>query len=191
MTRFIFVRHGETNENKNKRIQGRRDIPLNEDGKAQALMCAKYLKENNFSIDKIYSSPLSRAYDTACIIKKYLKLDLDIIKNMSFIERAFGEKEGAPVIDSVFIEIKKENIDGLEKVCEIQKRVTDEMFKISHEVPNGTILVVAHSHTIKAITTYIDSLKYQFSDKLSNCSLSIFNVSNDLISLEGFNIVTN
>ncbi len=191
MTRFIFVRHGETNENKNKHIQGRRDIPLNENGKTQALMCAKYLKLNNYKIDKIYSSPLSRAYDTASIIKEYLGLDMDIVKDFNFIERAFGEKEGAPVIDSVFEEIKKENIVGLEKVAEIQKRVTNEIFKLSNEFNDDTILVVAHSHTIKAITTFIDSTKYQFSDKLSNCSLSIFNVSNAKIFLEGFNIITN
>ncbi len=190
MTRFIFVRHGETNENKNKRIQGRRDIPLNENGISQALMCAKYLKENNFEIQKIYSSPLQRAYKTASIIKDYLELDLDIVKEFNFIERSFGEMEGAPVIDKSFEIIKGGNVFGLEQVDEIQQRVTSKMFELSKIYKDKTILVVAHSHTIKAITTYLDPIKYDFSDKLSNCSLSIFDVE-DNIKLIGFNIITN
>lgn len=60
---FYFLRHGETSWNAEARTQGQLDAPLNEKGKAQALSAANILKGE--TIDRIISSPLSRASDTA------------------------------------------------------------------------------------------------------------------------------
>jgi Fructose-2,6-bisphosphatase len=62
-TRICFVRHGETDWNVEKRIQGLADIPLNEKGRAQALAMA--FNAAHFSFRAIYSSDLVRAVDTA------------------------------------------------------------------------------------------------------------------------------
>jgi broad specificity phosphatase PhoE len=63
LTRFILVRHGETNWNQEGRYQGQIDIPLSERGIDQGYKVAAALK--HVPIDLCYSSPLSRSYDTA------------------------------------------------------------------------------------------------------------------------------
>ncbi|MFQ6067379.1 MAG: histidine phosphatase family protein [bacterium] len=74
MKRVILVRHGETNWNREDRIQGGLDIPLNEQGKEQAKDIA--LKLAHTVIHYIYSSTLSRALDTAVEIAKLHKLEV-------------------------------------------------------------------------------------------------------------------
>lgn len=64
-----LIRHGESVANRDKRIQGQLDYPLSAEGKQQARLIAKWLKSDK--IDAIYSSDLSRAYDTAQEIAAY------------------------------------------------------------------------------------------------------------------------
>ncbi|MCR5706515.1 MAG: histidine phosphatase family protein [Acholeplasmatales bacterium] len=190
MTEFIFIRHGQTDENKKKHIQGRRDIPLNECGMSQALLCGEFLKRNGYTFDVIYSSPLSRAVKTAEIINDVCNTGLDIIKSEGFIERSFGVKEGCDVCHEVFKEINDDSAEGLEKSYEVQKRVLDELYRVAKLYDGKRVLVTTHSHTIKAITTYCDPDKYHFEDRLSNCALSIFNVDKDKVMVKDFNIET-
>jgi probable phosphoglycerate mutase len=68
-TRLLLVRHGETQWNRDKRFQGIRDIPLNENGRTQAGKAAMFLKET--TIDRAVTSPLSRPKETAEIILQY------------------------------------------------------------------------------------------------------------------------
>jgi len=74
LKRVILVRHGETDWNRENRIQGGLDIPLNERGKEQAKDIA--LKLADTTIHYIYSSRLSRAYETAVEIAKLHKLEV-------------------------------------------------------------------------------------------------------------------
>ena len=64
-TRIIAVRHGETAWNADTRIQGQRDIPLNEKGQWQARRAAQVLVHADEPLAAIYSSDLARARDTA------------------------------------------------------------------------------------------------------------------------------
>ena len=61
--KILLVRHGETDFNKNKLIQGHSDIVLNETGKEQAINAGR--KITDFDIDAVFSSPLKRALETA------------------------------------------------------------------------------------------------------------------------------
>ena len=61
--RIILARHGETDYNKNKKVQGHSDIPLNEEGIKQGKEAGK--KITDYDIDVAYSSTLGRAFDTA------------------------------------------------------------------------------------------------------------------------------
>ena len=65
MSYVYLVRHGETDWNRTHRIQGSSDIPLNDTGRAQAARTAALLARRQW--DAIYSSPLSRAFETATI----------------------------------------------------------------------------------------------------------------------------
>ena len=88
---FIFVRHGETDSNKGRVIQGARlDPPLNETGIEQAEELANVLKDVKF--DLIVSSPLKRAAQTAEIVQKHFDVPLEIVPQL--IERDFGSLTG-------------------------------------------------------------------------------------------------
>ena len=87
---LYMVRHGQTDFNKNKRLQGVIDIPLNEYGIELAEKTAEGLKDVPF--DVIYSSPLSRAFQTAEIIRG--DRPVEIIPTDSLLELSFGEYEG-------------------------------------------------------------------------------------------------
>ncbi len=89
---LYIIRHGETDWNVEHRMQGRSDIKLNDYGIELARITSDALKDVEF--DRIYSSPLCRAYDTANIIKR--KRDLQIIEDDRLIEMSFGDFEGVP-----------------------------------------------------------------------------------------------
>ena len=68
-TRFCLVRHGETDWNAERRLQGHTDIDLNEHGKAQAAQMAKAIKAIDLKFDVLYTSDLQRAAKTAGAIE--------------------------------------------------------------------------------------------------------------------------
>lgn len=68
MINLYLARHGQTDWNKNKRFQSRNDIPLNDVGIQQAHDLKKCLDEKSIEFDVVFSSPLSRAFDTAKIL---------------------------------------------------------------------------------------------------------------------------
>ena len=85
MTHLILVRHGQTDWNKNGRIQGQLDIPLNAEGKKQiqtiiaGLAHLKGIK----NIDALYSSHLSRSWETAEAIGKIFSLKVKRLKELN------------------------------------------------------------------------------------------------------------
>lgn len=177
-TTICFIRHGQTDVNKSKKIQGRKDYPLNSKGKEQAELTGKYLNIHDNKWDYIYSSPLSRAYETANIIKNIINFKGEVIKNEDFIERDFGMAEDQPITDEIFKYILNDEIDNLEKSYQIQERVSKGVLKLHKKHPGKRILIVAHSHTIKGLLTYLDKNR-TFTDPLFNCSMSYFYVNDD------------
>lgn len=187
---ICMIRHGQTNVNHLRKIQGRREIPLNDTGRKQAADTANYLKNNDSNWDFIYSSPLSRAFETASIIKNTINFEKDIIIEDSFIERDFGDADGMDITDEIFKYIIADDVPNLEKSFEIQKRVSDGILKVCKKHPNKKILIVAHSHTIKALLTFCDKQR-TFLDTLYNCSMTYFTVDNNIISIDRTNIMPN
>lgn len=86
---LYIIRHGETDWNKTRRMQGRKDVPLNEFGRHLAQETAKALADMEF--DLVYTSPLQRAEETAQIIAGE---DAHFIKDERLIEMSFGSYEG-------------------------------------------------------------------------------------------------
>ena len=87
---IYLVRHGQTDWNLSRKIQGQLDIPLNETGKNEALICAKQV--GSFEIDAIISSDLSRAKETANIINGFLSLPINYDARLR--ELNFGTLQG-------------------------------------------------------------------------------------------------
>ena len=81
---LYIIRHGETKWNSEKRLQGRSDIELNEYGIELARITSEALKDVKF--DRIYSSPLKRAYETAEILRGSRKLDYDIYEALNMVK---------------------------------------------------------------------------------------------------------
>ena len=88
--KIYLIRHGETDQNKRKCLQGRTDIDLNEYGRELARKTAEGMKEIDFDI--IFSSPLKRARETAEIIRR--GRNIPIVMEERIQEISFGEYEG-------------------------------------------------------------------------------------------------
>ncbi len=98
-TRICFIRHGETDWNVEKRIQGQIDIPLNQTGRAQALAMAFNAAHHNFSA--VYSSDLSRARETAQAVAEGRALEVITLPQLR--ERHYG----------IFQDVKKDEAGTL------------------------------------------------------------------------------
>lgn len=90
MAKILLIRHGETDWNKEKRLQGHLDIGLNDTGIKQARMLGQVLAKEK--IDLAYSSDLSRALATANAITQHH--DIPVYLDRSLRERCYGEIEG-------------------------------------------------------------------------------------------------
>ncbi len=87
-----FIRHGQTDWNKQLRWQSRSDIPLNETGEAQAVKISRFLKNSNHRPRAVVSSPMQRAMSTARCIAKVS--GIEVIAEPAFLELELGEFEG-------------------------------------------------------------------------------------------------
>jgi uncharacterized phosphatase len=103
LTTFALVRHGQTDWNAQRRLQGSTDIPLNDVGRGQARDAVAVL--SGYEWDAIVSSPLSRAAETADLIAA--GLGLQVARRVSDLaERSFGPAEGlcaGPDLDALRI----------------------------------------------------------------------------------------
>jgi broad specificity phosphatase PhoE len=90
VTSIYLVRHGQTAWNREEIFRGRTNVPLDETGLKQAELAGKYLKE--VEIDAIYSSPLSRALETAEKIARFHNLKVQPLEGI--IDMSFGNWEG-------------------------------------------------------------------------------------------------
>lgn len=90
--KIYFARHGETDWNIARRIQGTTDIPLNQTGLEQAKRLARNLSENKANLYKVYSSRQARAYETAKIVGDYLDVPVEKIDGLE--EMNLGVWEG-------------------------------------------------------------------------------------------------
>jgi len=148
MTRICLIRHGETEWNRNGLVQGATDIPLNDCGRDQARIVGEHLAGEQW--DAVYSSPLSRARETAAIIAAQTGVDCDIITDRRLQERCFGEAEG------IEIRLRKElfsgkAIPGAETWEEVQARALEMIDYIALAHRDQRVLAVAHGGLISAL----------------------------------------
>ena len=90
--KIYFARHGQTDWNTLRKVQGTTDIPLNENGIAQAHLLCKNLEENEISFEKIYTSYQARAVKTAQIVDEHFHTGYEIVKGLE--EMNLGLFEG-------------------------------------------------------------------------------------------------
>ncbi|MGL4819909.1 MAG: histidine phosphatase family protein [Bacilli bacterium] len=159
MTTICFVRHGQTDWNYNRIIQGREDIPLNHTGIQQAEESALYLA--NESWDRVIASPLGRAVHTAEIIAN--KVGLKVVStDARLVERCFGDASGKPIDEYLARKTNGEDIPDMETDAEISERMMEAVHEIATKYPEERIIIVAHSHAIKgALSSMDESISFQ------------------------------
>ncbi|WP_067881846.1 histidine phosphatase family protein [Agromyces aureus] len=147
-TRLVLVRHGETDWNVQRRIQGATDIPLNDAGRAQASAVASGLARGRW--DGLYSSTLSRAVETAQIIGGRLGLP-EPVQLTTLAERSYGVLEGLDHGGRAAVEAQAATIDGLEPRSAVIARARAALVEIAAAHPGGEVVVVTHGGVIHAL----------------------------------------
>lgn len=185
-TFICLIRHGQTDWNKEFKIQGRCDILLNDYGKKQISLSANKIKSLNLEFDVILSSPLSRAVASANIIKEKLGYAQQIIIRPNLTEREFGSSDGLKISDDVYQKILNDEYLGMETSKQIQTRAISEILDIAQKYPNKNVLICTHSHFIKGIFTVLDPSK-TFKSTLLNGSLNFITIEDGKIIEAKFN----
>lgn len=193
MKKIYLTRHGESKWNVLKKVQGQKNIDLTHKGISQAEKLANRLK--NDKIDIIYSSDLSRAYETAKIVGD--KNNINIIKLKELREIKFGPWEGLSKEELIKNydeeyklwlqtphKLKLENVETVQELKERSKLALDIILK-NKDMDN--ILIVSHGAILKAILLVLLDLNVSSFSKLSlnNVSLSVveFRQYNNVLKL--------
>ena len=171
MTTIGFVRHGVTAWNKEGRLQGSSEIPLDDDGIEMAKYVANRLAEEQW--DVIYTSPLSRAKQTAEIIAAS-KLGVPLIEDSRLREFGGGQIEGTTEGERLekWGEAWRELGLGIETDDAIISRgiAFIEDIKATHE--GQRVLVVSHGGFIKRLIGALVPGE-NLEEKVNNTSLTI------------------
>lgn len=158
MKEILLVRHGQTEWNLLKKVQGKADIELNEQGIKQAEETRNYLK--NEKIDLILCSPLKRAMQTAQIINKERNIKTIIDERIS--ERDFGEFEGMLTSDFNFNDFwsYKRNLKykEAENIKDFFRRVYAFLDDIKSKYLQERVLIVAHGGISIPIKCYFEGV---------------------------------
>lgn len=166
-----MVRHGQTDWNVQRKIQGQKDIPLNAVGEQEAKELAKHFKDIHF--DFAFSSDLLRAKRTAEIIALEHKLAVETTKLLR--ERHFGKLEGEPsaafftqlkLIEELSHEerLKYRLTDDYETDEEFISRVLTFIRETAIVYPDKNILVGTHGGTLRMLLMHLGEFSYKDND---------------------------
>ena len=173
MTETILglFRHGQTDWNIDLRLQGSTDIPLNDTGRAQALLAASTLNREDW--DVILASPLSRAKDTADIVA--LELGMNVVVVPELIERSFGVAEGLDHASWRKLYESHVVIEGLESLEDLRTRTVQLLDLIANEYSGKRVLAVSHGAFIRKVLNIVtNGALPREGERLSNASLNRF-----------------
>ncbi|QSS98571.1 histidine phosphatase family protein [Pontibacillus sp. ALD_SL1] len=185
MTTICLVRHGETDWNKESRLQGQEDIPLNNTGRQQAEEAGRHLQDSNW--DVLITSPLSRAKETATIILDHLNHPIDLVEMDNFKERAFGEGSGL-TFDEIHSRYPARDYPGQEDWEPFQKRIFDGLHEVQQQFQDKKILLVAHGAVINAILSVLSEGEIgSGKTKLMNACISNIEHLNEMWQITTYN----
>jgi broad specificity phosphatase PhoE len=183
MVKLYIVRHGQSVANVNNVFLGQTDMDLTELGFEQARLTANYLKD--IPVDKIYSSDLQRAHNTALPVSELTGIPITDAKELR--EICAGIWEGR-LANEIEIEYEKEfrtwrkdysnaRLPGGESVQEVYERVIPFVKQIARENDGLTILFASHASPVRAVDCNAQGWGWQkMSDVpfVKNSAISIF-----------------
>ncbi len=183
---IYLIRHGETDYNRGKRLQGVTDIPLNQRGIDLAEKTAAGLRDISF--DKIFTSPLIRARKTAEIIRG--ERPIEIIPTDGLKEISFGDYEGLTVLDGKYNIPDPHFLDFFqaperyhtppngESIEHLRKRTTTFIKSVMEDPQNEglTILMASHGAAIRGMLSGLFELpvaKFWDGGVHKNCAVTL------------------
>ena len=188
---IYFIRHGETDWNKEGRLQGRVDIPLNEAGKKAARLTREGLDAVVF--DVAFSSPLQRAYETAELVLE--GRSVPVFRDERLTEVGFGIYEGVKRsewddnIKNFFLKSEQYSPKGdgesIEEVLKRESEFLHELFE-NEAYKDSTILVSSHGAALSGLLTVIKGnaiADFWAGGLHKNCGISIVKVEDGTINI--------
>jgi alpha-ribazole phosphatase len=183
MPRYVFIRHGESVWNGERRIQGNQDPVLSERGRRQAALLVAGLADRlPAGVRTIYASPLRRAAETAEILSA--ATGLPVISEPGFREMVLGRWEGmtVPEIQAAYPGAYERWLEDparhpapggetLEAFC---ARTVGALERIREGQPGEDLIVVAHGGPIRALLCHVLGLepRYLYRLKQDNTAIS-------------------
>ncbi len=140
-----FIRHGQTDWNRDGLLQGSSDIPLNDTGRAQARDALMTLRSRPW--DVVVSSPLVRARETAQIIADGLSIELGRACP-GLVERDYGELEGTPSSEAIE-RWPDRDYPGAESLDAVATRGAEALALVADAHPGAAVLIVCHGTIIR------------------------------------------
>lgn len=189
MKRLYLLRHGQTEFNVKKLVQGRCDSPLTDLGRQQAGMAAAWLKAHNVVPDKVASSPLGRAVDTAQLVAcELLGPDAAVESCEGIIERCYGSFEEGPH-DALPTDVWDPGEDlvpfGGEGSRALQERMVDTLTNLMGADGIETLLAVSHGSASRQFIKAAAPEGFELPAKLPNCAIMIFDFDEEDLQGEG------
>ena len=179
MTRLILIRHGESEFNLTRRYTGQLDVALTEKGVAQAKITADYILKN-YKIDKVYSSDLSRAIETAKPVAEPLGLEIKTDKRLREIYA--GEWQGlyfAEVHEKYpkeYAAYKADKINrktrGGEGMPDVMARTLAAVTEIAEKNDGKTVLISTHNGPLMTLEVPLTNISLNDIYSLSNNSIT-------------------
>src|SRR4051794_13580768 len=165
MADLLLVRHGETDWNRDHRVQGHTDIPLNAAGLAQARELAESLSDTR--LEAVYSSDLARALQTAEAVARVQGLEVTV--DPALREKNFGSWEGLTDVQIAqrFPDEARGRWGDGETTEEVAARVLAAIERIRGRHDGEPVLVVSHGGALRAI---LDDAGVEHG-RIGNCQL--------------------
>ncbi len=187
MVTLIIVRHGFSAFNKSQAFSGQLDVPLDEKGIAQAEKLKTYIL-NNYKIDSIYSSDLSRAVDTVKPIANALSLEIKLNTGLRELYAGLWQGKSIEEVEKEFpktFAVYKINVgalrpDGGESYAEMTERGVKTFTEIAKENDGKTVLVATHGGLLRTFQAWVTGVPLSEIKKIThvaNASISIVTYS--------------
>lgn len=166
-----LLRHGQTDWNIDMRLQGISDIPMNDHGRSQAEIAAKVLAGQEW--DKIVSSPLSRAVETAQIVSRHLDAPY-LGHHPLLLERSFGVAEGMGYQEWREAYPNGLNAPEAESMEELTSRCWALLETLRSEYSGQRVLTVSHGALIRRIINLVSNEDLpREGERFGNASLTV------------------
>ena len=178
MKKLYLLRHGQTEFNVKKLVQGRCDSPLTDLGRQQAGAAAAWLKAHDVVPDKVVSSPLGRAMDTASLVAtELLGAGAAVEPCEGIIERCYGTFEEGPH-DALPTDVWDPGEDlvpfGGEGSRALQARMVETLTNLISAEGTETLLAVSHGSASRQFIKAAAPADFKLPTKLPNCAIMIF-----------------